>query len=163
MHPVIDHLVTAGHATFGYVGYPNDDYWNRERYEGARERLQQHGFDIPGDATIVGMPEAVGPRIRDLLERQDRPSAVVTSSDRTVIQVLNAASQIGLRIGAELAVSGFDGGPLQALVQPTITTVHVPIDRIARALVDRLMDELDGRPHDGGEIVPTQLIIGGTA
>jgi DNA-binding LacI/PurR family transcriptional regulator len=163
MRLVVDHLVAAGHSTFGYVGYPNDDYWNHERYEGARRRLQDHGFDIAARDTIVGMPDEVGPRIRRLLQRSNHPRAIVTSSDRTAIQIVGVAGELGLRVGSELAITGFDGGPLQALIQPPITSVRVPVDRIARVLVERLMEELDGRPRPGGEIVPTQLVLGGTA
>jgi DNA-binding LacI/PurR family transcriptional regulator len=159
----VDHLLSAGHRTFGYIGYPNREYWNRHRYEGARARLQERGLDLDPDATITGSPPEVRPRLRELLQRPDRPTALITSSDTMAVQVVNTAAALGLRIGTDIAVTGFDAGPLRTMVEPTLTSVGIPVDRIAGALVDRLLKELRGQRSLRGEVLPTELVVGGSA
>lgn len=163
MRPAVDHLIAKGHTTFGWVGYSNEEYWNLDRYEGAQARLRDAGHAFDPRAVIIGRPDEVRPRLRSLLAGDHRPTAILTSSDTMAVQVMNTAAAMGLHVGSDVAVTGFDAGPLRTMVEPTITSVRIPIDRIAAALVDRLMNELNGNRVDGGDFVPTDLVLGGSA
>jgi DNA-binding LacI/PurR family transcriptional regulator len=166
MQPLVDHLVAAGYRRFGWVGYPDDVYWNADRHEGARARLEHHGLALDETWTVVGTSDEVRSRVRALLaaaDPADRPDVLLTSSDALAVVVANLAVAAGLRVGRDLAVTGFDAGPLSSMVEPPLTGVRMPVDRIAVALVDRLVAELSGRHGDAGEIVPTELVAGGSA
>ena len=164
MIPVVEHLVAAGHQTFGYVSYPFDKYWNLERFEGTRDALRAKGFDINADAVLVGDPQGLAASLTAFLSRQDRPTAIVASSDALAVAVINAANSLGIRVGANLAVTGFDAGPLRTMTNPTLTSVSIPIDDIAATLVDRLLREISGQhvPEEG-HVVPTGFVTGGSA
>jgi len=163
MAEMVDYLLGCGHRSFAYVGYPNDVYWNAERYAGARERLRDSGIDISGERTVLGAPEQVRPVVLRLLQRPDRPQVLVTSSDAIAVVVANVATSLGLRVGGDVAVTGFDAGPLRTLTEPPLTSVRIPLDRIAEALVDRLILELRRPSNGAGVILPTDLVIGGSA
>ena len=50
-----------------------------------------------------------------------------------------AASRAGLRIGADLAVTGFDGSVISRILTPALTTVAMPLAEVAERLVDRIV------------------------
>jgi DNA-binding LacI/PurR family transcriptional regulator len=77
---------------------------------------------------------------------------------------VNAAKSLGLRIGQDLAVTGFDGGFVQQMTEPMLTSVRIPVDRIAAELVACCLREIvEGTVQAAGILVPTEIAIGGSA
>ena len=103
-------------------------------------------------------------KIRSLLtaSRPDlRPDAIVTGSDRLAGVVYSVAAELRLRIGQDLAVTGFDGSAAAALMHPRLTSVAIPVDDIARRVVARALKQVDHGPDDDpGEVVPAKLRLG---
>ena len=160
VHDVVDHLAGRGYRRYAYVGYPLDVYWNRDRLAATRERLKTHGLSLPADVTLLGQPDEVRPAIVRLLTRPDIPEAIVTSSDTMAMLVVNIAHSLNLRVGRDVAVSGFDAGPLTTMVELTLTSVQIPVDVIADTLIDRLVAELRGPTGEPGQLIRTRSILG---
>ncbi|MDD3997095.1 MAG: substrate-binding domain-containing protein, partial [Sphaerochaetaceae bacterium] len=55
---------------------------------------------------------------------------------------INAGKDHGLRIGSELAVTGFDDIPMAAMYRPPLTTVRQPIKEIGKMVTDFLIDTI---------------------
>ena len=90
-----------------------------------------------------------------------RPDAIVTSSDRLAGVIYSVAAELRLRIGQDLAVTGFDGSAAAALMHPRLTSVAIPVDDIARRVVARALKHVDHGPdQDPGEVVPARLRLG---
>jgi DNA-binding LacI/PurR family transcriptional regulator len=71
---------------------------------------------------------------------------------------------MGLRVGTDLAVTGFDGGFVQQMTEPVLTSVRIPVDRIAAELIGRCLREIDDGPtSEPGMVVPTEIAVGGSA
>jgi LacI family transcriptional regulator len=94
--------------------------------------------DARGDFTQAGGREAA----RRLLERGDRPQAMVFANDQMAIGGLDVLERQGLRVPADMAVVGFDGIPLGRVVRPSLTTVTQPMRRLGEAAVDMLVERL---------------------
>jgi len=62
--------------------------------------------------------------------------------------VYSVAAELRLRIGQDLAVTGFDGSAAAALMHPRLTTVAIPVDEIARQVVARALRQLDQQQLD---------------
>jgi DNA-binding LacI/PurR family transcriptional regulator len=161
----VDYLVERGHEAFAYVGYEAVNYWDVERLEGFRKGLADHGIRVAERSIIQGRTlEAVHGDVLRLLGRKRRPTAIVTSSDVLAAVVVNAAKSLGLRLGEDVAVTGFDGGFVQRLTEPVLTSVRIPVDRIAAELIGRCLREIDEGPTNaGGLVVPTEIARGGSA
>jgi DNA-binding LacI/PurR family transcriptional regulator len=57
----------------------------------------------------------------------------------------------------DVAVIGFDDGPLAECTSPPLTTVHHPVERTAAVATRALMD---GTPHHGRRVVePASLVV----
>ena len=85
----------------------------------------------------------------------------MTSSDRLAAVVYSVAAELRLRIGQDLAVTGFDGTAAASLMHPRLTSVVIPVDDIARRVVARALRQIDHGPdQDPGEVVPVTLRAG---
>jgi DNA-binding LacI/PurR family transcriptional regulator len=65
-----------------------------------------------------------------------------------------------MRIGSDLAVTGFDGSVEGRMLTPALTTLAIPIAYIAESLVARALGDLDGPTGDPGEVIRPELVLG---
>jgi DNA-binding LacI/PurR family transcriptional regulator len=162
---VVGYLVGRGHERFAYLGYDTGNYWDHERLEGYRKGLADHGLRV-ADGSVVQERTlaAVHDQVVRLLGGRPRPTAIVTGSDVLAAVAVNAARSLGLAVGRDVAVTGFDGGFVQQLTEPVLTSVRIPVEVIAAELIDRCLRELDDGPtREPGLVVPTELAVGGSA
>jgi DNA-binding LacI/PurR family transcriptional regulator len=164
MLPLVEHLVTRGHRRFAYVGDNGGDYWTSERFQGLVRGLTLHGLSVPTANVHYGDDVSVRAFVRRLLGRKRPPSAVVCGSDAVAAVVVNVAHSLGLVVGRDVAVTGFDGGAIGMFTEPTLTSVLIPVEHIARELIHRCRREIEvGPTGEPGLLVPTELVLGGSA
>jgi DNA-binding LacI/PurR family transcriptional regulator len=158
----VRHVLDRGFTRVGYVGYTSADYWDAERQAGFRAGLASRG--IPGDgAGLLRVDDASArTEIRSFLSSA-RPDAVLTGSDKIAITVYSVAAELNLSPGRDLAVVGFDGSAGAGLVHPTLASVVIPVEDIARRVVDRALLQVENGQDSGpGEIIPARLRPGGS-
>ncbi len=160
----VEHVLTRGFRRIVFAGYRTPNHWDTERAAGFRDGLAAAGISADqADMLLVDDGNARG-KIRSLLSAGRpglRPDAIVTSSDRLAGVVYSVAAELRLRVGQDLAVTGFDGSAAAALMHPRLTTVAIPVDDIARRVVDRALRQVDHGPErQPGEMVPVSLRLG---
>jgi DNA-binding LacI/PurR family transcriptional regulator len=98
---------------------------------------------------------------RDLLDRPDRPTAVVCFSDAFAIATIGVAASLGLRVPEDLSVVGFDDSPLAATSRPPLTTVHQEVASKGSEAVRVLMAVMGKNRPDQPErvMLPTHLVV----
>jgi DNA-binding LacI/PurR family transcriptional regulator len=155
----VRHVVHRGFTRLAYVGYATEQYWDIERAAGFRSGLATEGL---ADLHVLAVADDAGARakIRKLITAS-RPDAVITGSDRLAAIVYSVAAELRLRVGRDLAVTGFDGSVVGDLLSPRLTSIAIPVGEIARRVVDRALRQVDQGPdQEPGEIVPFELRIG---
>ncbi len=159
---VVEHVLTRGFRRIAFLGYRSANHWDTERTAGFRAGLASHG--ISANRELLVDDTSARRKIRSLLTASQpdlRPDAIVTGSDRLAGVVYSVAAELRLRIGQDLAVTGFDGSAAGALMHPRLTSVAMPVDDIARRVVARALKQVDHGPdHDPGEVVPAKLRLG---
>jgi DNA-binding LacI/PurR family transcriptional regulator len=165
----VEHVLARGFRRIAFVGYQTLSYWDADRVAGFRDGLAAGGQPADQASLLLVDDASARTKIRSLLSAgrpELRPDAVVTSSDRLAGVVYSVAGELRLRIGQDLAVTGFDGSAAAALMNPRLTTVAIPVDDIARQVVARALRQLDQRQLDHGpdqepgELVPATLRLG---
>lgn len=156
------HLIQIGHRRIAYIGAPPELSLQTERGEGYRQALQAAG--IPPDPRLElsgDLSEQCGYELGGRLLRQpEPPTAILGCNDLTALGVYKAARELGLNIGEELAVAGFDGIPETAFTQPPLTTLAQPTYEIARRLVGLLLDQINAAPPEPAVVrVQPELIL----
>ena len=92
-----------------------------------------------------------------LLDRADRPTALLVTSDQLALGALEAARNRGLRVPADLAIVGFDDIPAAARSDPPLTTVRQPLRPVGAMGARMLLDGWEGEPPR--QTLPTQLVV----
>jgi DNA-binding LacI/PurR family transcriptional regulator len=155
---VLQHVLGQGFSSPGYVGYRLDSYWDIERENGFRAGLARHGSGGTGDS-VLGVDDDASAReaIREFLSSA-RPDAVLTGNDKIAAVVYGVAAELNLRVGQDVAVTGFGGSIGAGLLHPHLTTVVIPVAELAGRVVGRVLRQLDNGPDsEPGEIVPAAL------
>lgn len=146
---VADLLVRKGHTRFGFVGeggtkpHPHNRILQAEaRMLGFRAALEQRGCELPdADVRLVGRDldwatQAAG----ELLDAEERPTAIFAHDDLFASGVLRAARSRGMRIPDELAVVGFDDSELAAHLE--LTSVRQPFEESGQVAAEMLLAQL---------------------
>jgi LacI family transcriptional regulator len=88
------------------------------------------------------------------------PDAIVCANDQMAIGAMRELQAAGLRVPADVAVTGFDDIALGALLAPPLTTVHQPMrllgERACALVLERIADPTLPRRV---ERLPTKLIV----
>lgn len=77
--------------------------------------------------------------------------------------VYHAALKKGYKVPEDLKIVGFDGTEMMRTVFPTLTTIIQPIEQIAEAAVDLLLDKIGEKKAENKIVLPIALHKGSTA
>lgn len=130
--------------------------------------LRREGFsEILPHADIINIPSDYSP-IRKSLELQKvltgrKPDSIFVSDDMTAIMLCKVAKDLGLEIGKDLKVIGYDGTFFIEMYYPMLTTIKQPIHEIARLTVEILVQKINNpeqEPNQNEYILPVSLIPG---
>jgi len=158
----VSHLVDLGHQRIAYIGGPDDRVQARERrlmFEAAMAAA--HLRPIASIATEYS-PDHAAERTSALLDgTAAQPTAIIYGSDPMAIAGISAARSRGLTVPADLSVIGFDGLPIGAWIDPTLTTVQRDAVQRGRAVATKLLQIL-GEQIDVQEISRPYLVVRGS-
>lgn len=139
-----EHLIGHGYQHIAFVGSAAR-YDERER--GWREALSDArlplGPLLHTPFTFQGGFDAAE-RMR---EAGQLPRAVLAASDQIAIGLITALSRHGVRVPDDVAVASFDGTLNAEFVWPRLTTAAQPLEEMARAAVQLLLEPEAERAH----------------
>ncbi|WP_157505465.1 LacI family DNA-binding transcriptional regulator [Geminicoccus roseus] len=154
------HLIGLGHRRIAFISGPIATSSRIGRLAGIKTALARAG--IPFDPSLVwqgrgisGFGDTEGSQlgrvaIRELLSRDDRPTAAITVNDMYAFGAYAGARDLGFRIPDDLSIVGFDDIVLSEIVQPALTTIRQPIATMAEAIVARLIRGVEGEAAEEG-------------
>jgi LacI family transcriptional regulator len=134
---LVDHLIELGHRRIAIVS-PNPEHQVAQgRLAGYRDALEAAEIAIDPDLIIEGdFGFRTGALAADrLLTMVNPPTAIFASNDGMALGVMSAAQRRGLRIPQDVAIAGFDDTAAGRMHWPPLTSVHQPLDAMARAAV----------------------------
>jgi DNA-binding LacI/PurR family transcriptional regulator len=165
-HRRIGLLMSGVHGPYGLLDVPDagEGHATRQRLLGWLDELGPAGAElITARQDGAGLEQARwGARL--LLDRPDRPTAVLCFSDAVAYGALQVAAELDIDVPGELSVVGFDDNPLAAQVRPRLTTVRQDIAAKGRAAAAALATAI-GRARTGSTapaehvLLPTELVI----
>jgi DNA-binding LacI/PurR family transcriptional regulator len=136
-----EHLLKAGHRTVFHVAGPPEWEEARGRVAGWRSALEDAGADVTppmsGDWSARSGYEA-----GQVLAQIPDASAIFVANDHMALGVLRALHERGRHVPGDVAVVGFDDTPESAYFIPPLTTVRQDFQRVGRAALQLLVDQL---------------------
>ena len=161
LEDVVGHLALAGHQRIALLAWPSGSESGDNRVDGFESGMRTAGLAI--DPRLVKRVQngflSGRQAAEELLTSIDPPTAIVTVQDELGFGALAAVSDLGLRPGRDVAVTGFDDTPAAAYVWPGLTTVRQPFDEVAHTLVNLLVERLENPDDPPGSVMLTPRLV----
>jgi LacI family transcriptional regulator len=146
-YAAVKYLLEKGHRRIGFVNHIEDIPAAVGRLEGYKSALQDYG--IPFDPELVCYDESHQDNGYDcahqLLQKENRPTALFCFNDRTAMGVYDAIRNQNLKIPEDVAVVGFDNQEIIAAhLYPPLTTMELPHYQMGSWAVQKLVEILSG-------------------
>ncbi|MGW8777978.1 LacI family DNA-binding transcriptional regulator [Streptomyces sp. NPDC055796] len=157
MRQITEHLLALGHRRVLHLASAVDSWTFDVRAEALAALLGPHAElrTVRAPLTVADARTAME---AVLAAPGDRPTAVVCDDDVLAAGACKAARRLGLRVPEDLSVTGIDDLALATAVEPELTTVHLPAERVGEQGMTALLAVLDGTPWTAPDL-PVDLIV----
>ncbi|MFI4861431.1 MAG: LacI family DNA-binding transcriptional regulator [Phycisphaerales bacterium JB063] len=149
---LVEHLYAQGHRQIGFFGMCHSLSWSTERFAGYVNGVSRLGLELDMNR-VINIAEA--PLMEEghdatWAEHIDTAEAVtrrgvtawVCSSDWPGNQLHRGLVAKGLRVPADVSITGFDDSEPVTLGMPPLTTTHLPRPEMGKAAVKRLIQRI---------------------
>ena len=142
----VEHLITVhGMTRIGYVSGPKNNKDAQERFEGYRSMLHRHGIPFREEYIAQGdYSEHVDRSVEELLDRAPDLEAIVSANDEMTVAIYRVCEARGLKVGRDIAVTGFDDMMMAKYMDPPLTTARQDYDAFSRIAVESALKMLRG-------------------
>ncbi|WP_375388180.1 LacI family DNA-binding transcriptional regulator [uncultured Amnibacterium sp.] len=158
------HLLDLGHRRITHFAGDLHDQMDfsvhSRRARGYRQAMEQTGLE-PVVIEVAFDRDAARAVALEVLADPDRPTAVFAVSDEVALGVLDAARELGLEVGRDFSVVGFDDEPRAEAAD--LTTVRQRPDDLGAAAADLLLSGIGHGPDpEQSRLMPTGLVQRGS-
>ena len=155
-------ILELGHRRIALISAPiaNNDR-ARDRIDGTRDTMTAAGLNAD-DLTVITTTYSItngGDAFATLKRMSPRPTAVICGNDVLAAGAISKAKNLGIAIPQEVSITGFDDIDLAEVVDPKLTTIHVPHRRMGKAAAQLLLNVLDGEKECRNIELDTQIIM----
>ena len=155
-------LIDIGRTRIATISGPLTMVASEDRVQGFRAALAGAGHtpyaEEEGDYSESSGAEAA----RRLLDG-GRPDAIFVASDLMARGALTALRSAGLRVPEDIALVGFDDSSVAVTTDPPLTTMRQPMYAQGEAMARVLLSRLAGENPPTTTILPTELVVRGSA
>jgi LacI family transcriptional regulator len=155
------HLIDTGSRRIAFLGGPNHLDLVQRRKHGYLEALRENKIGIDRSLVVCGKidyDEAREATLR-LLQREDRPDAILAFNDIVTFAAFDAIKTLQLRIPQDVAIIGFTDGESSAYVTPKLSVVMDQAHEQGMVACELLLRRIKGDTTIYQEIIPMILKI----
>lgn len=151
-----EYLIKSGRKKIGIIsgGFDVKSIWrynysSERRMEGFKAALKKHGLKLQDEniEMIYNYSSKEGSEVFDrFVQKGVKVDAIFCASgDATAMGVMKRAKELKIRIPQKLAIIGFDNKEYSENLNPALTTVSQPIEKIGFAAFDLALNAIDGK------------------
>lgn len=160
-----EYLYSLGHRRIAYVGSEYVMYFSADRKEGYQNALRKNGLTLnPDDCIEINALSAdeIG-RFHKLLERRERPTAVVASDDILAVALMQTCIRMGLSVPEDLSVVSFNNSLFARMTSPQLTSIDVNARQLGMEAASQLISHIENPNLLATKIiVPHSMIVRGS-
>jgi LacI family transcriptional regulator len=158
------HLIERGHQKIAYCtgGLFDEQGKGKDRNQGFQNALHKEGIKINPKWIFIDQHTIEDGKqvIKQILDMEDRPTAIFTGSDQVAAGIMIGAKEQGVSIPSDLAIMGFDDQPIAEILDPKLTTIRQPVDQMGKKSIEVMIEmlknpEIEVRNYE----LPIELIV----
>lgn len=155
---IMEHLIAHhGCRSILHVGGPRDNTDAKQRRQGYLDTMAKYNLSVEEGMMIYGdYSQYMDEEIEALLCRYPQAQALCCANDDMAVSAYRVCKKLGLVVGRDIAVTGYDNLGIAAAMDPPLTTV----DQNGYAIGYRALEEawrLCGGSEETGNLVPANL------
>ena len=154
-------VLELGHRNLGViVGLTQNNDRARDRITGIEHAIADHGAKTaPLQVIEAEYTFQEGAKALDqLLANPSPPTAVICGNDVLAVGAVKRAKQLGLAVPEDLSITGFADIEVSELIDPELTTVHVPHREMGIAAAKSLIAMLKTQTPVESHLLETRIV-----
>jgi LacI family transcriptional regulator len=154
------HLADLGHRRIGILAGASYASTGCDRRDGALAALAERGIEVPDRYVLDSPVDATGSHqvALRLFSQEPRVTAVFAVNDVTAIGVMGAARDLGLRVGEDVAVVGYNDIGIARELPVPLTSVRSEYPEMGRVATRMLASRLAGEDVSSVRL-PPRLVV----
>lgn len=161
-YELTNYLFSLGHQEIGFVGNITATSSIQDRYLGYTKALIEHGYDINPSWVINDREEEQ--QVFSVFSLPDKmPTAFICNSDEVAYKFILCLKQHKISVPKQCSVAAFDNTIYAQVSDPTITTVEVDVENMAKLTVGKMLDKINDKLKGYGNIFLDGKIIQGNS
>jgi DNA-binding LacI/PurR family transcriptional regulator len=158
---VMNYLLQLGHRRIALLSAAPEIRTARDIKSVYTERLEAAGarpdetWVEDGKFTEEGGADAT----RRILERHPDVTAIFAANDKMAVGALHLLSRMNIDVPRDISVIGFDDLQHAAFINPSLTTVHLPLYQVGVLSCEKLLERVRGRAEKVAETLSTHLVV----
>lgn len=138
-------LIRKGHSRIGLIEGIEDFKNNQHRKEGFLDALHRYGITYDPDICVNGEFSIAGgySAMQKILKLDKPPTAVFCFNDDMAVGAMKAVHEKGLTIPDHISLMGFDDNDYSAYLNPALSTVSRPIEKMCMEGASILIDKIE--------------------
>ncbi|MDF2593669.1 MAG: transcriptional regulator, LacI family [Clostridia bacterium] len=156
------YFISHGHKRIGVISGSFYESSETAREKGYRSALVSAGLDFDEKYIIKSnyKPEDGMEICHKLLSFSEPPTAILALSDTLAIGAIRYLKSVGMKVGEEIEVIGFDNSSIARVYDPALSTVAQPRFDLGTVSVDLVIEKInDLSIVNKGIILPHELIL----
>ena len=157
----MNYLLQLGHRRIGLVTATGGGRCTRDVVDVYRAAMSAcgvrpaEGWMADGRLTEEGGDEAAA----HILGKHPEITALFAVNDKMAIGALHYATRNNLAVPKDLSIVGFDNLRHAAFMNPSLSTVHLPLHEVGARACERLIERINGRTETTDDRLPTHLVV----
>ncbi|MEF2140790.1 substrate-binding domain-containing protein [Vibrio alginolyticus] len=145
---VAEHFYENGHQRLAVASGEDFAITGINRSTGFIHYLQSRGIDVPANWNVSsGFDTRSGFEVgMQLLSQNVRPTAIFAVNDFLAIGIMGAARKLGLTVGLDIAVVGYNDTPLAEHLPISLSSVYSPLRQMGSVAYEMLQNKIDKKP-----------------
>ncbi|MEU3047906.1 LacI family DNA-binding transcriptional regulator [Streptomyces sp. NPDC006984] len=159
----VDHLYQLGHRTIGMVSGPSGNHPADKRVQGFISAMAKRGIEDAERWVIRQSYTVEGGQASASMLLALGATAIVAASDYMALGVIRGIRRQGRSVPRDVSVIGYDGSMITEFLDPPLTTVRQPAERLALEVGRSILALVGNRHVPNGELLfDPELVIRST-
>ena len=147
MYDATSYVLKNNHKKIAYLLGNNINHNAKDRFEGFKSAMEEYKISLNEQFIYHGdyTKESGRSALKHFLSLNDKPTAIISSTDLMAIGVYEEAVHTGLKIPDDISIFGFDGHEICQYTNPPLATMHQPLEQMgeeaARLLINQIENE----------------------
>jgi LacI family transcriptional regulator len=157
-----EHLIKHGYKKIAVITGPLAISTGKDRLTGYKRALEDYHYEIEDDLIKEGTFDIQSgyDKMKELLEQRNKPDAVFVSNNSMTLGAYKYLKKTELLIPDQIAVVGFDDSDWAEIVEPPVTTIQQPANKLGIEAANVILSRINEEPIKCGIVYKdTSLII----